>query len=426
MIKLNIRGCFETVLSLSKTTLEDYIFKCNYRKNPKDFSREKKLSFLTTISFTLNMVKKSLQIELNSFFENVIKENFSVSKQAYSEARKKIKPEAFIELNDKIIEFIYKECEDLELWNGYRLSAIDGTVLEIPNTELLRNEFGSSTNQSGAVARARASCIYDVLNKLVIESKIDRVDVSEKNIAMEMIEGMNRNEKYKDLIIFDRGYPSAEMVAFLYNKKTDFLMRAKHTFSNQIINAKRKDQIITMTHKGRKYSVRVLRVMISEDVEEVLITSLLDKNIKPEDFKILYFTRWKVEIKYDELKTRLQIENFTGESKVAIEQDFYASIYLSNMIELARKQSDEIISNKQEDKELKHDYKTNFNVLIGTLKDKFILMMLENSKYKRSKMYRAIMETVSKSSIPIRDERQNPRKKFLIRSKYQLNKKRCL
>lgn len=53
--------------------------------------------------------------------------------------------------------------------------------------------------------------------------------------------------------------------------------------------------------------------------------------------------RWGIEIKYDELKNRLEIENFTGKTKIDIEQDFYASIYLSNMIELARKDSDEII-----------------------------------------------------------------------------------
>lgn len=423
---MNIRRCFELALTLSKATLEDYLFKCKYRKNPKDFSREKKMNFLTTICFMLNMVKKSLQIELNSFFENISKKDFTVSKQAYSEARKKIDPGAFIELNDKITEFIYKDCDDIELWNGYRLSAIDGTVLEIPNTELLRSEFGSSKNQSGEVARARASCIYDVLNKLVIKSKIDRINVAEKSIAMDMIEEMDHYEKYKELIIFDRGYPSAEMVAFLYNKKIDFLMRVKKTFSNQILAATKKDQIIEMIYQGQRYPVRVLRVMISEDVEEVLITSLLNKDIKSEDFKALYFIRWKVEIKYDELKTRLQIENFTGESKITIEQDFYASIYLSNMIELARKQSDEIISEKQETKELKHEYKTNLNILIGTLKDKFIIMMLENSKRKRSKMFKSIMDTVSKSVIPIRDKRQFPRKKFLVRSKYQLNKKRCL
>lgn len=96
------------------------------------------------------------------------------------------------------------------------------------------------------------------------------------------------------------------------------------------------------------------------------------------------------------------------------------------MIELARKQSDEIISDKQEDKELKHSYKTNLNVLVGSLKDNFILMMIEKSERKRSKMFKKIMETVSKSAVPIRENRQNPRKKFLVRSKFQLNKKRCL
>lgn len=426
MINLNIIACFEAVLSFNKAILEDYSFKCNYRKNPKDFSREKKLSFLTTISFMLNMVKKSMQIELNNFFESVLKKDFTASKQAYSEARKKIKAEAFIELNDRTTEFIYNKCEDLELWNRYRLTAIDGTVLEIPNTEILRNEFGTNKNQSGEVARARASCIYDVLNKIVIQSKIEKIDKCERTIAKSMIERISTSEKFKELMIFDRGYPSTEMVAFLYEKKVDFLMRVKQTFSNQIVNARKKDQIITMIYQGKAYPVRVIRVMISVDMEEVLITSLLGKNITSEDFKKLYFIRWKVEIKYDELKTRLQIENFTGESKIAIEQDFYASIYLSNMIELARKQSDVIISTKQKNKGLKHNYKTNLNVLIGNLKDKLILMMLEKSKTKRSKIFDSIMDTVSKSAIPIRDNRQYPRKKFLVRSKYQLNKKRSL
>ena len=76
---------------------------------------------------------------------------------------------------------MYNEVEDLELWNGYRLSAIDGSVLEIPNTKILRKEFGVSKNQSSEVARAKASCI------------------------------------------FDRGYPSAEMFSFLCEHNVDFL-----------------------------------------------------------------------------------------------------------------------------------------------------------------------------------------------------------
>jgi len=53
---------------------------------------------------------------------------------------------------------------------------------------------------------------------------------------------------------------------------------------------------------------------------------------------------------------------FAAMTKIAIEQDFYASIYLSNMAELARQHSDNVIKAKNKGKELKHEYKTNLNV----------------------------------------------------------------
>lgn len=119
--------------------------------------------------------------------------------------------------------------------------------------------------------------------------------------------------------------------------------------------------------------------MLSSEEEEILITSLLDERLLIKDFKELYFMRWGIEIKYDELKNRLQIENFTGITKKAIEQDFYATIYLSNMVELARSRSDELIDNRNKDKNLKYKQKTNLNILIGSLKEKFLKIL---SKYR--------------------------------------------
>ncbi|WP_041710906.1 hypothetical protein [Clostridium pasteurianum] len=56
--------------------------------------------------------------------------------------RQKISLDAFIELNDRINKVIYEECNEYKLWNGYRLSTIYDSTIELPNTELLRNEFG--------------------------------------------------------------------------------------------------------------------------------------------------------------------------------------------------------------------------------------------------------------------------------------------
>lgn len=414
-----------TILTV-KSTVEDYTFMCRNRKKPQYFSRNRKMGFKLTLLFMMNMVKRTLQVELNKFYEEMLNRTELISKQAYSEARNKIKPEAFIELNDKVIYGLYTEVEDLELWRGYRLSAIDATILEIPNTETLRNEFGASKNQNGEIARAKGSCIYDVLNGVIINSKIDGYNIGEREIAKSMIEQMDPNCKYKDVMIFDRGYPSADMVSFLYEKEIEFLMRVKLDFSNQIKNATKYDQIIYMKHNGKNYPVRVIRVMISDKLEEVLISSLLDKEITPNDFKELYFKRWNIEIKYDDIKNKLQVENFTGTTKTAIEQDFYATIFLSNMIELTRKHNDAKIKDKHKDKNLKYEYKTNFNVLAGSFKDKLIMVLLEDDDRIRAMLFDKIMKIIARSIVPIRDGRQYPRNKFLNRSKHQLNKKRCL
>jgi hypothetical protein len=60
------------------------------------------------------------------------------------------------------------------------------------------------------------------------------------------------------------------------------------------------------------------------------------------------------------------------------------------MIELARKDSDEIAVIERKDKNNKCEYKTNLNILIGGLKDKLIMIYLEESPRKRNKMYKIL------------------------------------
>ena len=130
-----------------------------------------------------------------------------------------------------------------------------------------------------------------------------------------------------ELFLFDRGYPCRELIAKLIGMKVHFVMRLKSgTFSNEIDKDK-KDQIIEISYARKKYKVRVIKFKLDSGIEEILITNLFDTSINEDNFKQLYFMRWGIEIKYDELKNRLEIENFTGTTKIAIEQDFYASIY---------------------------------------------------------------------------------------------------
>jgi len=63
---------------------------------------------------------------------------------------------------------------------------------------------------------------------------------------------------------------------------------------------------------------------------EVLITSLLDEEIYlHRDFKWLYNKRWGIETFFDRLKNLLEIERFSTETIIGMEQDFHALIFLS-------------------------------------------------------------------------------------------------
>jgi len=426
VVNMKLSKVFSKALTATIVMLDDYAFKCSNRIKSSYFTRERAMGFKDNVLFILNMINKSLQVELNNFFEVVLKKDTTISKQAFSVNRQKINPHAFIELNDRINQVIYQECDEYILWNGYRLSAVDGTTLELPNTEELRKEFGYAQNQRSQVARAKATCIFDLKNTIVIKSKIDRVGTSEREMAKELILDMIKDSNFKELILFDRGYPSNELITTLIENKVYFVMRSASNHYIKKINPQKNDQKIIIKYKNKDYLVRVIKFKLDSGIEEILLTNLFDENYKVEDFKALYFMRWGIEVKYDELKNRLEIENFSGETKIAIEQDFYASIYLSNMLELANQDSDKKIRQEQEGKEIKYVYKTNSNILVGSLKDKLILMLLEKSTRKRHKMYKEIIEKLSNNRIPIRPNRQNPRPDRMSRSKYRRNRKRSL
>ena len=70
--------------------------------------------------------------------------------------------------------------------------------------------------------------------------------------------------------------------------------------------------------------------MLKTGEAEILVTALRDEYTDPRaDFAELYRLRWGSETFYGILKTRLALENFTGQSVEAIKQDFYATIYLT-------------------------------------------------------------------------------------------------
>ncbi|WP_032078992.1 IS4 family transposase [Clostridium drakei] len=414
-------------IRITNSLIDDIIFLFESRSKETYFSRvgSNIMTFKSILIFILNFVKRSLQIELDDFFANVDGTKSYVTKQAFSKARKKIQPTAFVKMSNEIIKWFYKDT-DFKHYKGYRLLSIDGSVLEINNTEKLREEFGYIENQTIKVARARATGLYDVENDMIITSSIDHYRTGERASAIELINKLESLGSYNDLILFDRGYPSKDFISFIESKNIKYLMRVCAAFLKAVVNVQDEDQIVEVKCKKEIIKIRVLKFELDSGTNEILITNIYNKTFTVNDFKKLYFRRWGIEVKYNELKSRLQIENFSGETPIAIKQDFYATMYLSNMVSLAKKDANAIIEKSNADKDLKHEYKVNTNILIGKLKTSLVVMLLEKNHRKRCEILNKIMEEISKNVIPIRPKRQYARRMTVRANKNSLNTKRSL
>ena len=98
-------------------------------------------------------------------------------------------------------------------------------------------------------------------------------------------------------------------------------------------------------------------------------TSVLDENIlRTEDFKELYFKRWGIETYYEIMKNRLSLENFTGTSVLAIKQDFYATMFISNMEAMVTYELNEELKNNESESN-KYRQKVNKSVSFNTIKN---------------------------------------------------------
>lgn len=383
------------------------------------------MDFLSLITFILNLTKKTLQIELDDFFQVVKDTETRVTKQAFSKARQKISPVAFSMLFEQLVQLFYT-ATDLKTYKGYRLSAIDGSTLELKNTAELPTAFGYAENGVSQIARARISCLYDLENDIMIDALIGHYDNDERKFAIKHIKKLQEYGLQNDLILLDRGYPSREMIAFFKKSGIDFLMRVSTSFLKEVNQVKGRDKVVEFSYQGEQYKIRVIKVILETGEEEILICSILDKSFRYKDFKKLYFKRWGIETKYNVVKHKLQIENFTGEKAITVEQDFYASMYLSNMAALAKIQSDEKIQERNKEKNLKHEYQTNTNILIGKLKDRLVIMMLESNEQRRLEIFNGIIEDIARNSVPIRSGRHKKRIKKTTRDRYPMNQKHGL
>lgn len=405
----------------------------------KDFTRVRKQSFSGTLLFMMNRITKTLSIEIDNFIRVLRRSDASsaadtFTKSAFVQYRKKINSAVFKELSNNLIHEFYTDNDDsIKLWRGFRLLAVDGSKLTLPNTKELHKAFGTVINQSDTIiTQGQISVLYDVLNEFVIDGILAPLSNSENALAL----GHLNYSKQGDLILYDRGYPSFDIMYEHGKRGIDFLFRVQSNFNNPVkefIASNKQMQIAkiypdkTSNLSGKEYSkassilVRFNKVILPDGTIEVLISSLLDV-LKYENslFKDLYFKRWGIETFYDELKNKLKLGNFSGYSVQSIYQDFYSTLLVSNIQTLLVGEiNDELELKKHQTKYL---YKVNANISYGILKDRIIELFFSDNQM--NVITKEIKDLLKRNIIPVRPNRKFNRntKKYRNRIKPNVTK----
>lgn len=417
------------------SSLHSQEFISRHKTSPTAFIRHRKLPFHNLVLFLLGNLKSSYNKELDRFFHQInggVIGCSSVTKPAVTVARKHLEPDAFLDLNNQLIS-IFEQEATLATWHGFRILAIDGTTLRLPDVAEIRQHFGERSGGQGIPCPiGRMSELYDPLNKLTISGILTPINIDERNHAHQLLMYLMP----KDLVILDRGYPAFSLFKAITSMNGNFCARMTTHWKvvKDFLNSGLKEQIIDLAPTANAVSecidmgldkapmaIRLVRIELSSGDTEVLATTLTDSTIYHYDlFAELYRQRWFVEEDYKTLKLPLELENFTGKTVHSIYQDAYAQLLSKNITSIlsfeARKQL------KRSGKKGKYVHQINFTYALSKTKE-VMSRLFHSTRAGFEELLKILQALYLKITEPVRPGRNYPRNHRIYKRVYHSNRK---
>jgi hypothetical protein len=440
-----VRKSQDRLLKDQSSILSDAFLKVCQNGKTNTLVRRRKMPLDDLVYSMINRKGLTLKLELRNYMK-ITHPGIEISKPGYLKQRMKLNPDAFKYLYQSHNKNFYQDPEvEPYTYKGFLILAADGSDINIPTTVETVKKYGSASVRGGKpCAQIGLGCIYDVLNRFILESSINTVKFDEMRVAQEQLKGIKDTigERYPYMIIMDRGYPSTPAFLNFIDDGVYFVARLKssdYKAEQNALKSNDEDVEIELTKSRRRnyigkaeeavmmsrdsFSLRLVKVCPDDGKSEVLATNL-PRDIFPEEcFLEVYRMRWGIETAYEVLKDRLKIENFTGIKPTLIEQDINSTIYVSNLAE------DIICDIEERDKgHLKNDYKhtmqLNRNLSIGILKSDLIYILLETDTSRKSELLQAMYDEIRVNVVPIRPDRHYHRTKGQLAGNFSNTHKR--
>jgi len=224
---------------------------------------------------------------------------FTPSSSALTQARAKVGVPILAYTYRCVVECLCSEKIPDSFYAGRRLVAVDGFVLNLPDSEANRRAFGRPTNGTsvGAFPQVRIVALCEVGSHVFFNFLAKPIRCGEATMAQHVYKGLPE----KSLLLFDIGFCSSKLMKQVIDQNSDFLGRAKanrcfekmEVLSDGSYLSKIYEGDYDRLHDRNGTVVRVIEYTI-DDPERVgngevhrLVTTLLDAQEHPAEVLIV-------------------------------------------------------------------------------------------------------------------------------------------
>ncbi len=376
----------------------------------------------------LRLMLASLQREIEIHFESIGCPEGAVTASALSQARRKLRYTAFIELNEGyVLRRFYGECPTVRRWRGYVVTAVDGSTLALPRHKALEETFGGMQPRLGQFRpKARLLERYDVLNHLVWEALMNPYNQGERTVLkahqkwdQQGITGLKAQEV---ITLYDRGFASVDLLQWHHEQGSPFVLRLPSRWKAvmNFVRSGRREEVLLLKVRQKQWQLRLIRVDLPDGEPEVLVTNLMDSQQFPAKcFGQLYRLRWGVETGYKLLKCRAQLEQWSSRHEEGIRQDLHAKVMMLNFAAVLSSGSQKDIAQRSarqlHHQEIKHGRQMNWTHAVAALRRHLSDLLLKG----RETAWRALERLNTcfwRTLNVVRPDRKAPRKSLSKRA----------
>jgi hypothetical protein len=193
-------------------------------------------------------------------------------------------------------------------WRGLLVTAIDGTTMSVADAQAVRPRYRKQRGNHGGAGypALRLSVLLTCGTRSIIDAVFDPLGTSELDQARTLARSLRAGM----LLLADRNYAAADLIATLAATTADLLIRCKNGRRLPVITRYRDGSWLSTVGTVR---VRVIdaqiRVRTTDGTRTSgyrLITTLLDPRTHPaSELMSLYHRRWEIETAYLEIKSSI-------------------------------------------------------------------------------------------------------------------------